>query len=424
MTRRVVVTGMVTISPLGNDLATTWDGILAGRSGVAPITRFDASGFKTRIAAEVKGFDPRAHLSSKEARRTDPFVQYALVAAREAIRDAQLSLDQEQARRTAVIIGSGIGGITTTTQQTLVLDQRGPGRVSPFLIPMILADTAAAMVAIEHGVTGPNMAVISACATGANAVGEAFEMIRRGAVDVAVCGGSEAGIVPIAIAGFVVMRAVSQRNDDPERASRPFDRDRDGFVMGEGAALLVLEEMERARDRGATMHAEMVGYGSTCDAFHIAAPATNGTGAAACMRRALASAGLHPGQIDYINAHGTSTLLNDVAETQAIKAVFGEHAYKVMVSSTKSMTGHLLGAAGSLEAILCARALENGIVPPTINLDEPDPECDLDYVPHKARRAPITTALSNSFGFGGHNATLVFKKIQEQPAPEQSGREG
>jgi len=420
MTVRVVVTGMGTVSPLGNDLATTWDAMVAGRSGVGPITRFDASGYKTRIAAELKGFDPRDHFSAKEVRRLDRFIQYALVAAREAVRDAGLVLDDGQGERAAVILGSGVGGIGTITEQTRLLERRGPNRVSPFLIPMILVDTAAGMVAIEFGITGPNMAVISACATGCNSVGEAFEMIRRGVVDVAVCGGTEAGIVPIAIAGFSVMRAISQRNDEPERASRPFDRDRDGFVLGEGAALLILEEMEYARARGAVMHAEVVGYGSTCDAFHIAAPKQDGAGAAACMQQALASAGLAPEEIDYINAHGTSTRLNDVIETRAIKSAFGAHASRLMVSSTKSMTGHLLGAAGGLEAIVCVKALESGIVPPTINLDEPDPECDLDYVPHKAREVRITTAMSNSFGFGGHNATLIFRRIEEAQADPAS----
>ncbi len=420
MTVRVVVTGMGTVSPLGNDLATTWDAMVAGRSGVGPITRFDASGYKTRIAAELKGFDPRDHFSAKEVRRLDRFIQYALVAAREAVRGAGLVLDDGQGERAAVILGSGVGGIGTITEQTRMLERRGPNRVSPFLIPMILVDTAAGLVAIEFGFTGPNMAVISACATGSNSVGEAFEMIRRGVVDVAVCGGTEAGIVPIAIAGFNVMRAISQRNDEPERASRPFDRDRDGFVLGEGAALLILEEMEYARARGAVMHAEVVGYGSTCDAFHIAAPKQDGAGAAACMQQALASAGLAPEEIDYINAHGTSTRLNDVIETRAIKSAFGAHASRLMVSSTKSMTGHLLGAAGGLEAIVCVKALESGIVPPTINLDEPDPECDLDYVPHKAREVGITTAMSNSFGFGGHNATLIFRRIEEAQADPAS----
>lgn len=409
MTRRVMVTGMGTVSPLGNNLATTWDAIVAGRSGVGPITRFDTTGYKTTIAAEVKGFDPKEHFAPKDIRRLDPFVQYALVASREAIKDAQLDLNGV-AERTAVIIGSGIGGISTVTEQTIVLHERGPSRVSPFLIPMILPETAASMVAIEFGLKGPNMAVTSACATGANAIGEAGEMIRRGAADVAICGGTEAGIIPVAVAGFSVMRALSERNDEPQRASRPFDRQRDGFVIGEGAGILVLEERERALARGATIYAELVGYGSTDDAYHITAPDQDGSGAAACMRQALASAELRPEDVDYINAHGTSTPLNDTIETRAIKTVFGEHAYRIAVSSTKSMTGHLLGAAGALEAILSIKAQQCGIIPPTINLDEPDPECDLDYVPHQARKADLITVMSNSFGFGGHNVCLIFRR--------------
>ena len=317
---------------------------------------------------------------------------------------------------TAVIIGSGIGGIRTTTQQTLILAERGPHRVSPFLIPMILPDTAAGMVAIEFGLKGPNMAVTSACASGANAIGEAYEIVRRGAADVALCGGTEAGIVPIALAGFAVMGALSERTEAPERASRPFDRGRDGFVIGEGAAILVLEEREHALARGATIRAELLGYGATDDAFHIAAPDENGDGAIACMRQALASAGLAPEEIDYINAHGTSTPLNDVIETRAIKAVFGDHARRLAVSSTKSMTGHLLGAAGALEVVLSVRALETQCIPPTINLDDPDPECDLDYVPHTARPAPLRAVLSNSFGFGGHNACLVIGRAGQGTA--------
>ncbi len=409
MTRRVVVTGMGTVSPLGNNVATTWDAIVAGRSGVGPITRFDTTGYKTTIAAEVKGFDPKEHFAPKDIRRLDPFVQYALVAAREAVKDAQLDLNGV-AERTAVIIGSGIGGISTVTEQTIVLYERGPSRVSPFLIPMILPETAASMVAIEFGLKGPNMAVTSACATGANAIGEAGEMIRRGVADVAVCGGTEAGIIPVAVAGFSVMRALSERNDEPQRASRPFDRQRDGFVIGEGAGILILEERERALARGATIYAELVGYGSTDDAYHITAPDQDGSGAAACMRQALASAGMRPEQIDYINAHGTSTPLNDTIETRAIKTVLGQHAYRIGVSSTKSMTGHLLGAAGALEAILSIKAQQCGIIPPTINLDEPDPECDLDYVPHQARKADLTNVMSNSFGFGGHNVCLIFRR--------------
>ena len=372
MTRRVVVTGMGTVSPLGHDVATTWAGVSAGRSGVGSITKFDTTDFKTTIAAEVKEFDEKGYFPPKEARRLDPFIKYALVAAREAIKDTGLVFANGLCERTGVIVGSGIGGIGMTTQQTLVLAEKGPNRVSPFLIPMILPESAASMVAIEFRLKGPNMAVTSACATGANAIGEAYEMIRRGATDLMVCGGTEAGVVPIAVAGFSVMKAVSERNDEPERASRPFDRDRDGFVIGEGAGILVLEELEHAQARGAKIHAEIVGYGSTDDAYHITAPEENGEGAISCMRNALTSAGISAQEIDYINAHGTSTPLNDVTETRAIKAALGQRAYEIPISSTKSMTGHLLGAAGALEAVLSIKALQDQLVPPTINLDNPD----------------------------------------------------
>ncbi|MHB0858513.1 MAG: beta-ketoacyl-ACP synthase II [Anaerolineae bacterium] len=412
MSRRVVVTGMGAISPLGSNLASSWDAVIAGQSGVGPITRFDATGYKSAIAAEIKGFDAKDHFPPKEARRMDPFVQYALVASRQAMADAGYTPTEEQCARTAVIVASGIGGITTTTQQTLVLAERGPDRVSPFLIPMILPDTAAAMVAIEFGLRGANMAVTSACASGANAIGEAYEMIRRGSADAAICGGTEAGIVPIAVAGFAVMGALSTRNQEPQRASRPFDRARDGFVIGEGAAILVLESFEQAQARGARIYGELVGYGSTDDAFHIAAPAEDGVGAVGCMRYALDQAALRPEQVDYVNAHGTSTPLNDVIETRALKTVLGKHAYQTVISSTKSMTGHLLGAAGALEAAFSLKALQTGIVPPTVNLDDPDPECDLDYVPHQAREIPINTVMSNSFGFGGHNACLIFSQLR------------
>ena len=411
--RRVVVTGLGTISPLGHDVPTTWAGIVAGRSGVAPITKFDTTGYRTTIAAEVKDFDAKQHFPPKDVRRMDPFSQYALVAAREALRDAAFTFDNGRAERTAVVVGSGIGGIGTTSEGVLLLNERGPGRVSPFLVPMILPETPASMIAIEFGAKGPNMAVTSACASGANAIGEAYEMIRRGAVDAAVCGGTEAGIVPIAVASFSVMHALSERNDEPQRASRPFDRQRDGFVMGEGAGILILETLEQALRRGARVYAELVGYGSTDDAFHITAPDPDGAGATACMRLALASGGLVPEVIDHINAHGTSTPLNDATETRAIKAVLGPHAYRIPVCSTKSMTGHLLGAAGALEALLSIKAMECSLVPPTINLDEPDPACDLDYVPHRARQAELATIMSNSFGFGGHNACLIFRKMGE-----------
>ncbi len=413
---RVVVTGMGAVSPLGNDLASTWDGIVAGRSGVGPITRFDATGYRTTIAAEVHSFDAEAHFPARDVRRMDSCAQYALVAAREALRDAALS-DEAFAdglgARTAVVIGSGIGGMGTVTEQLRVLIERGPGKVSPYLIPMILPESAASMVAIEHGLRGPNMAVTSACATGANAIGEGVQMIRQGRADVCVAGGSEASVLEIAMAGFGAMRALSTRNEDPARASRPFDRDRDGFVVGEGAGILVLESLAHALARGATVRAEVLGYGTNDDAYHITAPEPDGAGATACMRLALSSAGIEPERVDYVNAHGTSTVLNDITETKAIKAVFGEHAYRLPVSSTKSMTGHLLGAAGALEAILCVCALESSTVPPTMNLEHPDPDCDLDYVPGRARQVAISTALSNSFGFGGHNVSLVFSRYQD-----------
>ena len=410
MERRVVITGMGTLSPVGKDVPSTWKAILAGVSGIGPITHFDPSGFRSQIAAQVKDYDPKEYFSGKDARRMDLFAQYAVAATREAVRDAQLNPSDSERDRIAVLIGSGIGGIGTTTSQTLLLDKRGPARISPFLIPMILPETAASAVAIEHGLRGPNMAVTSACATGANAIGEAHRMIRHGYADAAVCGGSEAGVIPISVAGFAAMRALSERNDDPEHASRPFDRDRDGFVIGEGAGILVIEARERAIARGAHIYAEISGYATNDDAYHITAPQSNGAGASACMRMAIESAGLTPDALDYVNAHGTSTPLNDVTETRAIKSVLGDHAYRIPVSSTKSMTGHLLGAAGAVEAILCAKALENGTVPPTTNLEHPEPECDLDYVPDQARQADLEHVMSNSFGFGGHNACLIFSR--------------
>ena len=413
MKRRVVVTGMGAISPLGNDVPTTWEGIVAGRSGVAQITNFDTTGFRTTIGAEAKGFDVRKYVSAKDARRMDPFVQFAVAAAHEAIDDARIDFDGHVGERTAVIIGSGVGGMYTIIEQALILDRRGPSRVSPFLIPMCLPETAASMIAIEFGLRGPNMAVTSACATGANAIGEGMHMIRRGVSDVAVCGGTEAGVQALAVAGFSSLRAISERNDEPTRASRPFDKDRDGFVVGEGAGVLVLEELEHARARGARIHAELIGYGSNDDAYHITAPPEDGSGATECMRQALEEAGISADDIDYINAHGTSTPLNDVTETRALKAALGPAAYRIPASSTKSMTGHLLGATGALEAILCVKAIQDNIMPPTINLDNPDPECDLDYVPHQARRGEIRTVLSNSFGFGGHNVCLIIRQFEE-----------
>ena len=410
-TRRVVVTGLGMVTPVGLDVASTWEALIAGRSGVDYITAFDAQNFPVRIAAEVKGFEPQRYLDRKEARRMDRFVQFAVAASLQAVEMAKLRLDPENADSVGVIIGSGIGGLLTLSEQFEVLFAKGPGRISPFLVPMMIADMAAGQVSILLGARGPNYAITSACASGAHAIGEAYETIRRGDAEVMIAGGSEAPITPIGVAGFASMRALSFRNDDPPRASRPFDAERDGFVIGEGAAVLVLENLDFARERGAPLLAEIVGYGATADAYHITAPAEGGEGGLRAMRMALAKAGLRPEEIDYINAHGTSTPLNDALETAAIKALFGQHAYRIPVSSIKSMVGHLLGAAGALEAAACVLALQHGVIPPTINLEHPDPECDLDYVPNVARRASLRTALSNSFGFGGHNATLIFKAM-------------
>jgi len=412
MSHRVVITGLGTINPLGNDVATTWQNALAGKSGVGPITLFDASEHKVRIAAEVKNFDPKAHFGSRDARRLDRYDQLALVAAREAIINAGWDLEQFNRDRIGAIIGSGIGGANTFANNVLVYERRGPGRVSPFLVPMMIADTAPGLIAIEFGLRGPNFAVVAACASGTNAVGEAFHVIRRGDADAMLVGGADAVIIPIAMAGMEVMTALSRRNDEPERASRPFDAQRDGFVMGEGATFLALETLEHAQARGATIIAEVLGYGASNDAFHITAPDARGDGAALCMRAALQSAGLQPEKIDYINAHGTSTRLNDKSETAAIKQVFGETAYRIPVSSTKSMTGHLLGGAGALEAMFSALTIRDGVIPPTINYENPDPECDLDYVPNQARRAEVRYALSNSFGFGGHNGSIVLGRFE------------
>ncbi|NIO70283.1 MAG: beta-ketoacyl-ACP synthase II [Anaerolineae bacterium] len=409
---RVVVTGLGAITPVGNDVPTLWKALAEGHSGVGPITHFDASALATRIAAEVKDFDPKEHLGHKEARRLDRFMQFAVVAVEEAIADAGLVINESNSEQTGVVIGTGIGGISTLVSQVKVFEERGPRRVSPFCIPMMLPDSAAGQVAITFGIKGPNMAVTSACATGLNVIGEAAEMIRRGFVHTAICGGSEAAILSLCVAAFNVMGVLSTRNDEPKRACRPFDAQRDGFVIGEGAAILVLERLEDAQARGARIYGEVIGYGSSADAYHMAAPAVDGTGAAQAMRMALSDAGLRPHDVDHINAHGTGTSLNDVSETAAIKSVFGDHAYKVAVSSTKSMTGHLMGAAGAIEAIACLKALETGLIPPTINYEHPDPECDLDYVPNEARPANLRIAMSNSFGLGGHNACLIFRKFE------------
>ena len=413
--RRVVVTGLGAVSPVGLTVAENWDAIVAGRSGLGPITHFDAAGrgFGTQIAAEVKGFDPTIRLSAKEVRRMDRVIQLAVVAAFEATEHAGLQIGPENADRIGVIVGSGIGGLATLEQQMMVLAERGPKRVSPFLIPMMIADMPAGQISISLGAKGTNFCPVSACATSAHAIGEATEIIRRGAADAIIAGGTEACITPLAIAGFGSMTALSTRNDEPQRASRPFDAERDGFVMGEGAAMVVLEALDYALARGATILGEVLGYGSTADANHITQPAPGGEGGVRAMRLALEQAGLQPGDIDYLNAHGTSTPLNETLETASIKAVFGEGAYRLPISSTKSMTGHLLGAAGSLEAIYCLKAMETSTIPPTINYEYPDPTCDLDYVPNTARGATLNRVMTNSLGFGGHNVSLVLGKYSE-----------
>lgn len=412
MRRRIVVTGIGCISPLANDWPDTWKALVAGESGVAPITKFDTSRYKTRFAAEVKNFDPSALLGSKEARRMDRFTQFALAAALQAVEHSGLKIEAANRDRVGAVIGTGIGGISTLADQMTVLDERGPDRVSPFLVPMMLADTAPGMVAIQLGIRGPNLAVITACATGSNTIGEAAELIRRCSAEVVLAGGAEAAVIPLALAGLGAMNALSTRNDDPRRASRPFDRNRDGFVIGEGAAVLVLESLEYAQGRGAKILAEVTGYGTSDDAYHISAPAENGAGAALCMKLALENASLRPEDIDYINAHGTSTLLNDKSETAAIKTTFSAQAYRIPISSTKSMTGHLLGASGALEAAVCVQVIQEGLMPPTINYETPDPECDLDYVPNQARQKNVRHVMSNSFGFGGHNATLILSRFE------------
>ncbi|MAF39113.1 MAG: beta-ketoacyl-[acyl-carrier-protein] synthase II [Chloroflexi bacterium] len=407
---RVLVTGMGIISPLGLDVATTWDGIVNGRSGVNFITAFDSEGFDTHFAAEVKGFDPEEYLDRKEARRMDRFAQFAAVAAQQACRQARLERGSVDPYRVGVIIGSGIGGISTLSAQHEILIERGPKRVSPFLIPMMLGDMASAQVSMVTGSMGANYCAVSSCSSGADALGQAWAMIRRGQEDIVLAGGSEAPVVPVAVAGFNALRALSRFNEDPSKASRPFDVTRDGFVMGEGAAVLVLESEESAIRRGATVLAEIKGYAATSDAHHLTEPMATGESAAQAMAKALEEAGVDTSEVDYVNTHGTSTPLNDRHETMAIKVALGEDAYRVPLSSTKSMTGHLLGSGGALEACFCVLAMENNIIPPTINLNEPDPDCDLDYTPNKARSQELNVTLSNSFGFGGHNSVLVLGK--------------
>lgn len=410
-TPRIVVTGMGTYNPLGHNALTTWENVVNGRSGVGPITHFDARDYKTRIAAEVKDFDAEALFGRKEVRRMSRATQLALAAADQAIEHAALTVTPGNQDRIGVVVGSGMGSLDPIVDALETLQMRGPQRVSPFFVPMMLADTPAAQISIAHGLCGPNLAVYTACATGNNAIGEAASIIRRGTADVILAGGTEACILPLAFAGFGVIGAMSMRNEEPQRASRPFDLARDGFVTGEGAAVLVLESLAHAQARGATIYAELLGYGSSADAYHISMPAENGAGAVKAMCYALQDANLPPTAIDYINAHGTGTQLNDEAETAAIKTLFGDRAYQIPVSSTKSMHGHLLGAAGALEAIICIQALRHGLIPPTINYETPDPDCDLDYVPNTARPANLSVVMSNGFGLGGHNATLILGKF-------------
>jgi 3-oxoacyl-[acyl-carrier-protein] synthase II len=410
MERRVVITGIGAVSPLGLDVPSLWQGIREARSGVGPVTLCDTTGLESRIAGEVKGFDPLNYMDRKEVRRNDRFIHFALAAAEEVMRSAELTVTPDNAEDIGVIIGSGIGGIAAFADGLYTLRDKGPSRVSPFLVPAMITNMAAGQVSIRYGLKGPNFCPTSACATGAHAIGEAAELIRRGWAKAVIAGGSEAPITPLGIAAFASARAISTRNDEPTTASRPFDATRDGFVLSEGCALLMLEDLESAQARGARILAEIVGYGLSADAYHITQPAAGGEGALRAMRMALRNANLTPDDVDYVNAHGTSTPAGDVAETQAIKTLLGERAYKVPVSSSKSQLGHLVGAAGAIEAAISILAIQNDLLPPTINLNTPDPECDLDYVPNAARPARINTAISNSFGFGGHNVSLVFRR--------------
>ncbi len=409
---RVVITGLGVMTSLGLTVDTFWANIIAGKSGIVPITSFDVSAYDSRIAAEIRDFNPAEYMERKEARHMDRFSQFAVAASRQAAEDAKLVITPDMADRVGVLIGSGIGGILTIEDQYRVLWEKGPSRISPFFIPMLISDMGSGQVSIQLGAKGPNTSVVTACATGTHAIGDAYHIIRRGDADVMIAGGAEAPISQMGLGGFCAARAVSTRNDDPEHASRPFDATRDGFVMGEGSGIVILERLDFAKSRNARIYAEVVGYGMSGDAYHITQPAPEGEGAVRSMRNALARANLSTEEVDYINAHGTSTIPNDKLETAAIKRLFGDRAYKIAVSSTKSMTGHLLGAAGAVETIISVLAIKNGIAPPTINYSEPDPDCDLDYVPNTARKMPIRTAMSNSFGFGGHNATLVFMKLE------------
>ena len=410
--RRVVVTGLGVVTPLGHDLETFWNNLISGQCGIDRITAFDAAAFDSQIAGEVRNFDPApAFPSPKDVRRTDRYSQFGVYAAWSALKDSGADLDKLDRDEIGVILGSGIGGLETTTTQHKILMERGPGRLSPFMIPMLISNMASGLFSMYQNLRGPNFATCSACATANNAIGEAWRTIKMGEAKMMFAGGAEAAIVPIGIGGFCAMKALSTRNDDPKTASRPFDKDRDGFVMGEGAGVIVLEELEHAQKRGAKIYCEIAGYGNTADAHHLTAPSPGGEGAARCMKMALRSGGLTIEDVNYINAHGTSTPQGDVCETQAIKTVFGERAKKIAVSSTKGATGHMLGAAGAVEMTACALAIKHGIVPPTINLQNPDPECDLDYVPNTAREMKVNAIINNSFGFGGHNASIAAKKF-------------
>jgi 3-oxoacyl-[acyl-carrier-protein] synthase II len=408
--KRVVVTGLGAITPIGNTIAEYWEGLLTGRNGIGPIASFDASKHDCRIAGEVKGFDPCDYITRKEAKRMDRFAQFAIAASKQALADAEFVIDDLNADQVGVIIGTGIGGLKVLEDQQEIYLTRGPDRCSPFMIPMMIANMAAGLTAIHTGAKGPNTCPVTACAAGSNAVGDAFRLIQLGYARAMICGGTEAAVTPLSVAGFAAARALSTRNEEPDKACRPFDVARDGFVMGEGTGILLLEELEYARSRGAKIYGEIVGYGMTCDAYHMTSPVPGGTGAARAIALAMKDAGLTPDRISYINAHGTSTPANDPTETAAIKTALGEQAYKIAVSSTKSMTGHLLGGSGGIEAVAAVLAVANDKIPPTINLENPDPECDLDYVPNQSRSLPVEVALSNSFGFGGHNITLAFQK--------------
>jgi 3-oxoacyl-[acyl-carrier-protein] synthase II len=413
---RVVVTGIGALTPLGLDMATTWENLIAGKSGIDYITLFDTTRHETKFAGEVKGFDPGNYINRKDIRRMDRFAQLAVAAGIQAVKHSNLTIDATNQDDIGVFIGSGIGGLTTLYEQIQVLLEKGPDRVSPFLAPMMISDIAAAQVSIALGVKGPNLCITSACSSGSDAIGAAYEYIKHGGSQVMMAGGTEAIINPVGITAFNALKALSTRNDAPQKASRPFDRDRDGFIISEGAVVLILESAEHARKRGANILAEIVGYGATADSFHVTQPLENGEGAARAMQMAMKRGGIKPEEIDYINAHGTSTQLNDAMETKAIKTAFGEYAYKVPVSSTKSMTGHMIGCAGAIEPAICIMTILNGVIPPTINYENPDPACDLDYVPNTARPAGVTTALTNSFGFGGHNSVLILRKYAEAKA--------